>query len=104
MDLSELPKGGKEGHLRHQARKSGARAGMILQYAHYLKQKWQQKGFTDVEVRVTACVSLNGRPAELIIDPQRDLTKVARQITHSDWFLPQTAPFERPLNQPDPPA
>lgn len=82
--------------LRHQARKVGGRPDMILQYAHYLERKWRQKGFADVEVRVTACVSLNGRPPELMIDPQRDLAKVARRMTPSDWILPQTVPFERP--------
>ena len=74
----------------------GGRPDMILQSAHYLDRKWRQKGFADVEVRVTACVSLNGRPPELMIDPRRDLAKVARRMTPSDWILPQTVPFERP--------
>ena len=70
---------------------------MILQFAHYLEQFWRENyGFDDVEVRVRACASLNGRPAALLIDPDRDLTNVRRSLRPADWILPLNVPFERP--------
>ena len=86
--------------LRHQASKVGTRPDLILQFAHYIEQVWATDfGVPDVEVRVYACVSLNGRPAALLVDPERDLTEVERGIAHADWILPLTIPFERPPNR-----
>jgi hypothetical protein len=48
---------------------------MILQYVHALDDTFQEMGINDVEIRATAIVSLNGRPYQLIIDPEVDLTK-----------------------------
>ena len=86
--------------LRHQARKVGTRPDMRLQYAHYLARLWaEEEGIEGVEVRVRVCVSLNGRPAALMIDPTRDLTKIERDLGHADWVLPLEQPFERPPNR-----
>lgn len=48
---------------------------MILQYVHALDDTFQEMGINDVEIRAAAIVSLNGRPYQLIIDPEVDLTK-----------------------------
>ncbi len=86
--------------LRHQARKVGTRPDLILQFAHYIEKVWANEyGVPDVEVRAYACVSLNGRPAALLIDPERDLTEIERGITHADWILPLRVPFDRPPNR-----
>ncbi len=86
--------------LPHQARKVGTRPDLILQYAHYLERVWAEEfGVPDVEIRVRACVSLNGRPAALLIDPERDLTEIRRGFRHADWILPLQVPFERPPNR-----
>ncbi len=83
--------------LRHQARKVATRPEMILQFAHYLERLWTEDGVIDsVEVRVRVCASLNGRPAALLIDPERDLTKIEDGLSHADWVLPLHQPFERP--------
>ena len=83
--------------LRHQARKVATRPDMILQFAHYLARIWaEQRGIEGVEVRARVCASLNGRPAALLIDPERDLTKIERSLRHADWVLPLEQPFERP--------
>ncbi len=64
--------------LRHQARKMPSRPDMVLQFAHYLARVWaEEEGIQGVEVRVRVCASLNGRPAALLIDPERDLVPVA---------------------------
>ncbi len=82
---------------RHQASKVAARPDMILQYAHHIARIFEEEdGIKDVEVRARVCVSLNGRPAALLIDPERDLTKVPRDLRHADWILPLEVPFERP--------
>ena len=82
---------------RHQAGKVASRPDMILQYAHYLARLFvEHESIEGVEVRVWACVSLNGRPAALLIDPARDLMLIERDLAHADWILPLEQPFERP--------
>jgi vitamin K-dependent gamma-carboxylase len=82
---------------RHQAREMPARPDMVLQFAHYLARVWaEQRGIQGVEVRARVCASLNGRKAALMVDPQRDLARVERNLRHADWILPLEEPFERP--------
>lgn len=82
---------------RHQAGKVASRPDMVLQYAHYIARLFdEQEGITDVEVRVRVCASLNGRPAQLLIDPDVDLMQIERNLAHADWVLPLVTPFERP--------
>ncbi len=76
------------------------RPDMLLQLAHHFEEQWATYWqVRDAEVRVYACVSLNGRPGQLMIDPERDLTKVERNLGHADWILPLTTPFERPTDR-----
>lgn len=85
---------------RHQISKVAPRPDMVLQFAHYLAWIFEEEdGFENVEVRARVCVSLNGRPAALMIDPERDLTEVTRDLRHADWILPLEQPFERPPNR-----
>ena len=82
---------------RHQAGKVGSRPDMVLQYANYIAQLFaEQEGIEGVEVRVRVCASLNGRPAQLLYDPEVDLTKIERNLAHADWVMPLVTPFERP--------
>ena len=39
-------------------------------------------------MRARVCASLNGRKPALLIDPERDLTRVERNLRHADWILP----------------
>jgi hypothetical protein len=86
---------------RRQYRKMTTRPDMILQYAHFVAQHFKtQKGSTlnnteQVEVRATVYVSLNGRKPALLIDPERDLARINRNLWHADWILPLTEPFRR---------
>ena len=83
--------------LRHQVGEMESRPEMILQFAHYLARVWaEERQIAGVEVRARVCASLNGRPAALLIDPQRDLARVERNLRHADWILSLTLPFERP--------
>jgi hypothetical protein len=66
---------------------------MILQYSHYLAEQKRREGIADIEVRVRAAVSLNGRPAQLMIDPTVDLAKEKRDLRHARWILPLHEPL-----------
>lgn len=76
---------------RRQYRYLSGRPDMILQFAHYLEQKWQQeKSLGDIEVRASAWCSLNGHPHRLLIDPAVDLTTRSRELwPAADWILPR---------------
>jgi vitamin K-dependent gamma-carboxylase len=87
-----------EGYLkRHQVGEMESRPDMILQFAHHLARVWaENQGVQGAEVRARVCASLNGRNPAWLIDPERDLTKVERNLRHADWVLPLEQPFERP--------
>ena len=61
---------------------------MILQFAHFLKNKYQEKGFVEPKITVESYVTLNGRPSQLFIDPQLDLTKIKGGLEKKSWILP----------------
>jgi hypothetical protein len=63
----------------------GGRPDMLLQYAHHLAAKESAAGRSDVEVRVTSEVSLNGRPPKLLVDPMVDLSAQPRNLWHRPW-------------------
>jgi hypothetical protein len=69
--------------------KMSIRPDMILEFSHYLAEHFKQNGFPDVEVRARILNSLNGRPHQLLIDPDVDLAKVrARLWSPASWILP----------------
>jgi vitamin K-dependent gamma-carboxylase len=72
-----------------------ARPDLILQFAHFLARTWTaREGIADAEVRAVVLCSLNGRRLALLIDPARDLARVAKTSTHRDWILPLTVPLD----------
>jgi len=73
-----------------QERKMVSRPDMILQFAHWLRDRYREQGMTNVEVYADAWASLNGRDSQRLIDPDRDLAKVRWSILHSDWIMPLT--------------
>ncbi len=62
---------------------------IMLQYAHYTRDRLQSEGIADPEIRVEWKCSLNGGPVALLLDPQVDLAKVERSWRPSPWILPQ---------------
>ena len=77
-----------------QARKMLVRSDMIHQFAGHLERVWQAAGYPQVEVRAEIRKSLNGRPAQLFVDPAVDLTAVPlRHFSADPWVLP----LERPV-------
>ncbi|MGD9762836.1 MAG: HTTM domain-containing protein [Candidatus Binatia bacterium] len=78
-----------------QAKEMAGQPDLILQLAHHIAADLRDRGLHDPEVRVEAWVSLNGRPAALMIDPAVDLTRVSDGLAPARWILP--APVEPPL-------
>ena len=82
-----------------QARKMATRPDMLLQFVHYLEEQWRQDyELADVEIYADCKCSLNGRRRVPLIDPERDLSKEARNLKHADWILPLNEPLRPPLD------
>ena len=86
---------GKEGSVinhrflnAHQEKQMAMQPDLILQYAHYLKEHYSKKGMADPSVRAEVWVTLNGRPAQLLIKPNEDLTTKTDSWSPKDWILP----------------
>lgn len=61
---------------------------LILQLAHLISEDLRRRGMHDVEVRVDALASLNGRPTQRLIDPEVDLTTIDDSLMPATWILP----------------
>ncbi|MEM6297833.1 MAG: HTTM domain-containing protein [Bacteroidota bacterium] len=92
-------KTGREGAVRnsdflnpHQEKQMPMQPDLILQYAHYLKDHYTQQGMQNPSVRAEAWVTLNGLPAQLLVDPTVDLTQKTDRWTPKDWILPLKPP------------
>ena len=65
------------------------RPDMIHQFARHLEAVWAADGYGDVAVHAFVEKSLNGRPAQLYVDPEADLT--AHDLRHfapDPWVVP----------------
>ena len=72
----------------HQEKQMAMQPDLILQYAHWLKHHYKEKGMSDPKVRVEAWVTLNSRPARLLIDPDVNLTEIEDSWDPKPWILP----------------
>ncbi|MEW5737731.1 MAG: HTTM domain-containing protein [Myxococcota bacterium] len=81
--------------LPRQANEMSGQPDLILQLAHHVARDFAARGVADVEVRVDAWVSLNGRAPRLLVDPSVDLAKVEDSAWGAAWVMP--APEEPPL-------
>lgn len=60
----------------------------ILEYAHFLGDKFKNDGHKNVQVFVDGFVALNGRLSKRYIDPKVDLYKEKESFKHKNWVLP----------------
>ncbi|MBL7809064.1 MAG: HTTM domain-containing protein, partial [Saprospiraceae bacterium] len=74
----------------HQEKQMAMQPDMILQFAHFLQQHYEKQGLTNPSVRAEVYVTLNGRPSQLLIDPQVDLTKIRDGWSHKTWITAYT--------------
>lgn len=70
------------------------RPDMVLQYAHYLADKFSVAGLPRPTVRVAQQVSLNGRPYSPLIDPLVNLAEVPVSFGSAGWILDLEAPLK----------
>ena len=61
---------------------------LILQLAHHVRDELRARGLEDVEVRVDARASLNGRPLAPFVDPEVDLAAIEDSLRPAAWILP----------------
>jgi len=76
-----------------QEREMAGQPDLIAQLARHIRADFERQGLGPVEVRVDAWVSLNGRRARRLIDPEVDLARVGSGLAPAAWILP--APEER---------
>lgn len=60
---------------------------LILATAHIIRDDFRSRGHADVQVRVDAFATYNGRPAVRLIDPAVDLARVRNGPGHKPWIL-----------------
>jgi hypothetical protein len=60
----------------------------ILQYAHHLRDQFESRGHTSVQVYADAWASLNGRPSQRLVDPTIDLAQEPWSIQPATWIVP----------------
>ncbi len=73
----------------HQEREMSGQPDLVLQLAHRIADDYRKRGLEDVEVRVDALVSLNGRRASPMIDPEVDLARQPDTIALMSWIEPR---------------
>jgi len=72
-----------------QARTMATRPELILQFAHFLRDKYDEAGLEPESVTANVQVSLNGRPPQHLIDPEANLAVAEDRIwPPADWILP----------------
>jgi vitamin K-dependent gamma-carboxylase len=66
---------------------------MLLQFSHYIAGVLRQEGLPDIEVRVRALVSLNGRTPRLLVDSEVDLAALPHSLLPAAWIMPLDEPL-----------
>lgn len=79
----------------HQEREMSGQPDLILQLARRIARDFEERGHQDVEVRVDALVSLNGRRAAPMIDPEANLAQETDTVAVMRWIAP--SPSGAPL-------
>lgn len=73
---------------KKQQRSATTKPDVIWQFAQHLKKEFSKEG-KDIQVFVSAFVSVNGRPMKQLVNPEVDLASVKwHPFKHSDWLLP----------------
>jgi hypothetical protein len=61
---------------------------MILQFSHYLRDKYQCEYQTTVEVFVESYAAVNGKGSRPFVSPEVNLATIKRGYQHKNWILP----------------
>jgi len=71
-----------------QEREMSGQPDLILQLAHHIASDFARRGLGQVQVRVDALVSLNGREAVSLIDPAQNLLEISDGLAPGAWIMP----------------
>jgi len=89
------PKSGQSWHVspsehltRMQRQMMSTQPDMIASYARAIARQYRAQGYREVEVYADAWASLNGRPAQRLIDPEANLAQPDRPFAHRSYVLP----------------
>lgn len=81
---------------QRQVEKLGKEPDMILEFSHFLAGELAKQGYDDLEIRALVLVSLNGRKAQLFIDPMVDLVSESRGLWRQyPWIVPLKEPLRK---------
>lgn len=61
---------------------------MILEFAHFLKRHYAEKGVHNPEVRAEVYATMNGRLGKLLIDSTVNLAEIQEGFHNKSWILP----------------
>jgi vitamin K-dependent gamma-carboxylase len=67
---------------------------MVLEAARVVAADFRARGVTEPAVYVDAFASVNGRPAQRLVDPRVDLARESDGLSNKTWILPMTSPPE----------
>jgi hypothetical protein len=76
-----------------QYKKMAVKPHMILQFAHHLAEQLRAEGYEDIETHAQAIAALNGRPPQLLVDPQIDLVSQKLSIRPQPWIVALAEPL-----------
>lgn len=76
----------------HQEKQMAMQPDLILQFAHFLDEHYQNEGMNDPHVRAEVWVTMNARPAQLLIDSAIDLTQETDGWNTKNWIHPYNSP------------
>ncbi len=68
---------------------------MILNFAHFLADRYRAATGRDAAVHALVLTSLNGRKPQLLIDPNVDLASKPRGFLRRDWIVPLSEPLRK---------
>lgn len=81
-----------------QVRKCIGRPDMLLQYVHFIRDRYKKHDDMDVEIYADIHLSLNYRAEQRFIDPNVDLAKEEHSLMPYDWILPfENTPLPSPV-------
>ena len=81
--------------MPHQIQDMTTRPDMLQQFCRFLGDELATRGFEAVEVTAIAQTSLNGRKAQLLVDPNCNLAQEPRTLFPVWWVLPLREPLIR---------
>jgi len=72
-----------------QLKKLSTRPYLILLYAHHIRDTLKARGMKQPIVKALSYASLNGRPFQVFVDPDVDLSETSYPLfAHATWILP----------------